>query len=92
MRWLRGCGTFFLCLLLNLLMSLELTIPAWILLGLHFWLDWPIWYFWVALALWPVVVLIQMDLIGLLTRLGNHSDPPKENKNPYSVKKGDDSK
>jgi Na+-driven multidrug efflux pump len=86
MKRFRKDGNFWLCFILNLLMNLELTIPALILLGLHFWQNWHIRWFWIALALWPVVVLLRMEIIGLLIRWGNHSDPPKENKNPYSVK------
>lgn len=87
MKKIRTDGSFWLCFLLNLLLNLEWTIPAWILLAMHYWLDWPIRWFWIALALWPVVILIRMTVMGWLVHLGNQPDPPKENKNPYSVKK-----
>ena len=83
MKRLRKSGNFCLSLLINLLLNLELTIPAWILLALHFWLDWPIRWFWIALALWPLVILIRMEILGRLIYLGNQPDPPKKNKNPY---------
>lgn len=88
MRRFRKGGNFWLCFLLNLLMNLELTVPAWILLGLHYWLAVSIWWFWGALALWPLVILIRMDLVSRLIRWGNQPETPKENKNPYSVKGG----
>ena len=85
MKRLRKSGNFFLALLFNMILNLEWTIPAWILLGCHFWFDWSIRWFWIALALWPVVILIRMMVMGWLVHLGNQPDPPKENKNPYSV-------
>ena len=38
MRRTRRDGSFALCLLINLLLNLEWSIPAWILLALHAWL------------------------------------------------------
>lgn len=81
----RKGGNFFVSLFFNMLFHLEGTVPAWILLGMHYWLDWPIWLFWAALALWLVLILLRMDLLGLAIRWGNQPDPPKANKNPYSV-------
>lgn len=79
-------GGFFLSFLINLLLSLRWSIPAWILLMLHFWLDISIWWFLGGLALWIVSILADMWLIGWAASCGSQKDPPKENKNPYSVK------
>lgn len=57
------CG-FFLTLLLNLLLNLEWSIPAWILLALHFRLGLPLFWFFGALVLWIVPTLIFGCLIG----------------------------
>ena len=76
------------CLLINLLLNLEWSIPAWILLALHFWLDISIWWFVGGLSFWILSILADMWLLGWAARCGNEKDPPKENKNPYSVKRG----
>ena len=89
MRRFRKSGNFWLCLLVNLLLNLEGTIPAWILLGLHFWLDWPMWPFWLALGLWVLGILLWMRIVGWAADCSNIPDKPKENKNPYSVKPTD---
>ena len=57
MRRSRGHGGFFLTLLLNFLLNLDRTVPAWILLGLHFWRGWSIGWFWLALGIWALVIL-----------------------------------
>ena len=71
--------------MVNLLLNLEGAIPALILLGLHFWLDWPLWPVWVALGLWVLGIVVWMRIVGWAADCGNTPDPPKENKNPYSV-------
>ena len=45
MRTRRKTGGFFVSLLINLLLNLEWSIPAWILLALHIWLDVSLWWF-----------------------------------------------
>lgn len=40
--------------LLNLVINLQWSIPAWILLALHFWLDIPLFWFVIALLLWII--------------------------------------
>lgn len=84
-RWKRK-GNFLLCLMFNLLLNLEWSIPAWILLALHFWLDTSIWWFVAGLLFWVISIFVGMKLIGWAASCGNQKDPPKENKNPYSVK------
>ena len=91
MRRTKRGGSFLLCLLINLLLNLEWSIPALILLGLHFWLGISLWWFAAALALWVLSILSGMWFMGWATRVGSEADPPKENKNPYSVTKGDGS-
>ena len=90
MRTSRKCSGFFLSFLINLLLSLRWSIPAWILLALHFWLDISIWWFVGGRAFWILSILADMWLIGWATSCANQKDPPKENKNPYSVKSNRD--
>jgi hypothetical protein len=92
MRRTKRSGNFFLCLLINMLLNLEWSIPAWILLGLHFWLDISIIWFVAALALWIINIIFWMRVMGWATECSNTPDPPKENKNPYSVKKSEGDK
>ncbi len=83
MRRTKRNGNFFLSLLFNMLLNLEGTIPAWILLVMHFWRGWSLLWFWLALALWIVYLIIWMLVIGWAGRC-SRPDLPKENKNPYS--------
>lgn len=85
MRTTRRFSNFFLCLLFNLFLNFEWTIPAWILLALHFILGWSIWWFWLAIGLWLLDILIWMSFIRWAGSCRT-DDPTKENKNPYSVK------
>lgn len=87
MRRTKRSGGFIICLLFNMLINLEMSIPAWILLALHFWLDISIWWFVGALALWILYIISWMSIMGWASDCSNTPDPPKENKNPYSVKK-----
>lgn len=77
-------GGFFAALGINLIFDLEWTIPAWILLVLHFVFDISILWFIGAIALWVVGVGVKTAVFSWLIREGNRPDPPKENKNPYS--------
>ena len=86
MRRTKRTGNFFLCLLINIMLNLEGSIPAWILLILHFCIGISILWFWLALALWIIYLLVWMKIIGWAGRCST-PDPPKENKNPYSVGK-----
>lgn len=87
MRRTKRSGNFFLCLLINLLLNLEWSIPAWIFLGLHFWLDISLWWFAGGLGFWLLSVLSGMWIMGWAVRCGSEKDPPRENKNPYSAKR-----
>lgn len=86
MRRTRRSGSFFVCLLINLLLNLEGTIPAVILLALHFWLGISIWWFVGGLGAWVLSIIAGMWLMGWAVDCGSYKDPPKENKNPYSTK------
>ena len=86
MRRSARAGGFLLSLLINMLLNLEWSIPAWILLGLHFWLEISIWWFIGGLTLWVIRIIVGMWIIGWAAGCGNEKDPPKENKNPYSKK------
>lgn len=77
-------GGFFAALGINLIFDLEWTIPAWILLVLHFIFDISILWFIGAITLWVVGVGVKTAVFSWLIREGNRPDPPKENKNPYS--------
>ena len=87
MRRMKRGSNFWLCLLINLLLHLEGTIPALLLLVLHFVLGWSVWWAVGALALWILGIVLWMSLMGWAADVGSQPDPPKENKNPYSVKK-----
>lgn len=88
MRRTRRYGSFLVCFLVNLLLNLKWSIPAWILLALHVWLRIRVLWFVLALAAWMLSVVAWMLIFGWARDCGNEKDPPKENKNPYSVKRG----
>lgn len=77
---------FFAALGINLIFDLEWTIPAWILLAIHFIFGISIWWFVGALVIWVIGVAIKTAVFSWLIRTGNTPDTPKENKNPYSSK------
>ena len=87
MRQTKRSGNFLLCLLINMLLNLEGLIPAGILLLLHFWLGWSIWWAALALGLWILGLILWMSFVGWASKCGSTPDPPKENKNPYSAGK-----
>ena len=91
MRQAKRSGSFLACLVVNLLLNFEWSIPAWILLVLHFIFDISIWWFVGAFALWLFIMIAWMNVIGWAADCSSAPDPQKENKNPYSVKstKGD---
>ncbi|MBR4907134.1 MAG: hypothetical protein IKZ44_09845 [Clostridia bacterium] len=79
-------GGFFLCFFWHALMYILWTIPAWILLALHFIVGLPLMWFWVALGAWVLVLLLRTALV-MFARYGfAHRIPVPENKNPYSKK------
>ena len=86
MRRTRRSGSFFLCLLLNVLLNWEGAIPAALLFALHRWRGWPLWWAGLALALWIGGILLWMLVIGWASDCGSRRDEARENKNPYSAK------
>jgi len=86
MRRTKRTGNFFICLLFNMLLNLEWSIPAWVLLILYFWVGLPLICFWIAFVAWIIIILCWMSVIGWASDCSNQPDPPKENKNPYSNK------
>ena len=88
MRKTKNSGGFILCFIINLLLNLEWSIPAWIFLALHFWMGISLWWFVGGLVFWILSVLSSMWIMGWVVKCGSEKDPPKENKNPYSVKHG----
>ena len=87
MRKTKFSGSFVVCFLINLLLNLEWAIPGILLLVLHFWLGLSVWFSIIAFALWVIVMIIWMLIMGWATKCGDTPDPPKENKNPYSAHK-----
>lgn len=66
-----------------MLISLEWTIPAWILLAMHYVFGWKLLWFWIALGVWLLSILLWMDLISWAS--GCEAPPQKKNINPYSI-------
>ncbi len=79
-------GSFLLSLLFGLLLNLEGLIPAVILFALHVIVGFPLWPSVVCVCLWVVSIAVQMAFFRFAAGCANEKDPPKENKNPYSVK------
>lgn len=81
---------FFICLLINILLNFEGSIPAWIFLGLHLWLEVPpIWFFWGALAIWMLGILGWMLVMDFASKNATPSRKNRKNANPYSSKTRD---
>ena len=85
MRKTKRSGSFALCLLFNMLLNAEGLIPAVVLLILHFVFKWSILWSGLAAGLWIVWLILWMLFMGFAAKSSNTPDPPKENKNPYSV-------
>ena len=81
-RFLQYIGS----VLLSLLFHWYGSIPAWILLVLHFTVGISIWWFVGALLLWIFCVRLIMHIIGWLTYMGNKPETENKNINPYSNK------
>ncbi len=78
---------FLICLIINILINFEGSIPAWILLGLHLWLGVPpIWFFWGALAIWIISILAWMLVMDFASKNATPSRKNRKNINPYSSK------
>lgn len=77
-------GNFLWIWLINMMLNLKWSIPAWLLLIAHYFLNVPIWCFWAALGLWALAGLLLTCLIRWANACGNEPDERRENKNPYS--------
>lgn len=86
MRRTKRNSGFLVSYSINLLLNLDGTIPAWILLALHFLFGLPIWLFIGALALWAINILVRTLIISWAAKCSSIPDPVLENKNPYSSK------
>ena len=75
---------FFLLLFWHAALYALWTVPAWILLALHFAIGLPIVWFWLALGVWAPVLLLRSLLILWTRFCVRHHTPVPENKNPYS--------
>ena len=73
--------------IISLLMNFVCSIPAWVLLVLHFWLEISIWWFVGGLAFWLICTVFTISLTKFANKCSSEKDPPKENKNPYSKTK-----
>ena len=85
MRKTNRSGSFFICLLFNMLVNIEGLIPAAVLLILHFVFEWSVWWAVLAAGLWALWLILWMLFMGFAAKSSNTPDPPKQNKNPYSV-------
>lgn len=79
-------GTFIVNLIINVLINIEWSIPAWILLILHFVTGISLWWFVGALALWFLLIGLCMIFISLANKNAEMPKTEWENKNPYSAK------
>ncbi len=88
MRKTTRSGSFFLVLLLNILLNFRLTIPGWILLILSFFIPQYIkwWYAMIYFGAFLLYMLIWMLILRALGRWVSTAEPapPIQNKNPYS--------
>jgi len=64
MKKFRRGGNFLAVLLFNMLINFEWTIPAWVLLACHFFFNWSIIWFWIALGVWLLNILIWMGIMA----------------------------
>ncbi len=75
---------FFLLLFWHMALYAVWTVPAWILLVLHYAVGIPILWFWFALGVWALVLLLRALLIIWTRYCVRHRTPVPPNKNPYS--------
>ena len=88
-KTMKRITNFIVALLFNMLLGFKWSLPAWVLLVLHFTINVPIVWFFVALGLWVLCIISGMWVIGWARECGNIPDQTKENKNPYSAKNQD---
>lgn len=79
-------GGFLASLLLNFAVNIGWTVPAWILLILHFVTKLSIWVFWAAVAVFVLVIIITTAAVFMAAKDGEAPEAVKQNVNPYSSK------
>jgi len=78
---------FLISLLFNMAFRVEWAVIGIVLLIVHhFFEKVPLWAGLAAFAIWFLISFFVTLLLSTANRLGNHKDPVRENKNPYSVK------
>lgn len=77
-------GGFFLCLLWHMILHFLWTVPAWTALALHFTVGTQLLWFWVALGVWFLAVVLRTLLVMFARYGASHTVPSPANKNPYS--------
>lgn len=80
---------FLTSFLLTSFWHLRWTVPAWVLLGLHFWLGISVWWPLSCFAIFFAIMLIRCLLLNSLVSVGSYTDRAKPNVNPYSAKLSD---
>ena len=73
--------------ILSLIFHWYWSIPAWILLILHFAFGISVWWSVGAFILYVIGVRIFVHAVGWLVYMGNQDEKPAKNKNPYSNRK-----
>lgn len=84
MRMTKHIGNFFITFLFNLLINLHWSLPAWVLLVLHYTSDWRILWFWIAIGVWLLSIFLWMGFIKFAAN-SSAEKQYRENKNPYSA-------
>ena len=78
-------------LILFVIRTWYMGLPALALYILHRTLGWPLWPVWVALGLWAAVLFVRILFVRIMFRAAAENDaspqPKQENKNPYSAPK-----
>lgn len=69
-------GSFLICLLLNMVLNLAWTIPAWILLACHFIFGISIWWFVGALALWFACMVFICVALSVVSDVSTNATSP----------------
>ena len=84
-----GFSGFIFSFLLNSFWHLRWTVPAWVLLALHFWLKISVWWSLSCFGLFLAAMLIYCLLLNSMISAGSYTDKEKPNLNPYSAKMSD---
>lgn len=77
---------FSLLLFWHMVLYAAWTVPAWILLVLHYTVGLAIVWFWLALGIWAAALLLRSLLVVWTRYCVRHRMPVPANKNPYSNK------